>query len=112
MIETYKKQTSEFGAPNKKIRLPPSLVDLCIKLLIRSFFSLSFYLAAKYLLSVSHHFSRIEGQCNSDGLSHAQKTRIFDSLANWVLVQRNSLYIRMKMQREKREVSLVFVRLS
>ncbi|VDP17923.1 unnamed protein product [Onchocerca flexuosa] len=76
MIDTYKQKTKEFGAPNKKIRLPPSLVDLCI---------------------------RIEEQCTLECLNHQQKTRIFDLLANWVCVQRNSLYIRMKAHRDRHE---------
>ncbi|KAK6100854.1 HPC2 and ubinuclein domain family protein [Brugia pahangi] len=76
MIDTYKQKTKEFGAPNKKIRLPPSLVDLCI---------------------------RIEEQCTLEHFNHQQKTRIFDLLANWVCVQRNSLYIRMKAHRDRHE---------
>ncbi|KAM3724339.1 Ubinuclein-2 [Dirofilaria immitis] len=76
MIAIYKQKTKEFGAPNKKIRLPPSLVDLCI---------------------------RIEEQCTSEYFNHQQKTRIFDLLANWVCVQRNSLYIRMKAFRDRHE---------
>lgn len=44
MIESYKQKTKEFGAPNKKIRLPPSLVDLCIRFHFPSFREL-FYLA-------------------------------------------------------------------
>ncbi|VDM09712.1 unnamed protein product [Wuchereria bancrofti] len=78
MIDTYKQKTKEFGAPNKKIRLPPSLVDLCI---------------------------RIEEQCTLEHFNHQQKTRVFDLLANWVCVQRNSLYIRMKAHRDRHEVS-------
>uniref|UniRef100_A0A1I7V8D2 HUN domain-containing protein n=1 Tax=Loa loa TaxID=7209 RepID=A0A1I7V8D2_LOALO len=78
MIDTYKQKTKEFGAPNKKIRLPPSLVDLCI---------------------------RIEEQCTLEHFNHQQKTRIFDLLANWVCVQRNSLYIRMKAHRDRHEPS-------
>uniref|UniRef100_A0A915Q3Y4 Hpc2-related domain-containing protein n=1 Tax=Setaria digitata TaxID=48799 RepID=A0A915Q3Y4_9BILA len=76
MIDTYKQKTKEYGAPNKKIRLPPSLVDLCI---------------------------RIEEQCTLECFNHQQKTRIFDLLANWVCVQRNSLYIRMKAHRDRHE---------
>ncbi|MFH4975959.1 hypothetical protein AB6A40_002668 [Gnathostoma spinigerum] len=80
MIDSFKQKTREFGAPEKKIRLPPFLVDLCL---------------------------RIETQCSLERFNHQQKTRIFDMLANWVCVQRNSLYIRMKTQKEKREVSQV-----
>uniref|UniRef100_A0A0R3RY21 HUN domain-containing protein n=1 Tax=Elaeophora elaphi TaxID=1147741 RepID=A0A0R3RY21_9BILA len=78
MIDTYQERTRQYGAPNKKIRLPPSLVALCI---------------------------RIEEQCTMEHFNHQQKTRIFDSLANWVCVQRNSLYIRMKAYRDRLEVS-------
>lgn len=31
MIDTYQERTRQYGAPNKKIRLPPSLVALCIR---------------------------------------------------------------------------------
>lgn len=40
MVETYKQKTKEFGAPGKKIRLPPSLVDLCIKYILDDNFAL------------------------------------------------------------------------
>lgn len=40
MIDTYKQKTKEFGAPNKKIRLPPSLVDLCIRYGFKSYCSM------------------------------------------------------------------------
>ncbi|KAL4002143.1 HPC2 and ubinuclein domain family protein [Acanthocheilonema viteae] len=76
MIDTYQERTRQYGAPNKKIRLPPSLVALCI---------------------------RIEEQCTVEHFNHQQKTRIFDSLASWVCVQRNSLYIRMKAYRDRHE---------
>lgn len=48
---------------------------------------------------------RIEEQCTLECFNHQQKTRIFDLLANWVCVQRNSLYIRMKAYRDRHEVS-------
>ncbi|CAG9532724.1 unnamed protein product [Cercopithifilaria johnstoni] len=76
MIDTYQERTRQYGAPDKKIRLPPSLVALCI---------------------------RIEEQCTLEHFNHQQKTRVFDSLANWVCVQRNSLYIRMKAYRDRHE---------
>ncbi|VDM39391.1 unnamed protein product [Toxocara canis] len=77
MIETFKQKTREYGAPTKKIRIPPSLVDLCI---------------------------RIEEQCSAEGFNHHQKTRVFDMLSNWVSVQRNSLYIRMKAFKDRRAI--------
>ncbi|VDN05187.1 unnamed protein product [Thelazia callipaeda] len=76
MIDSFKQKTKAFGAPNKKIRLPPSLVDLCL---------------------------RIEEQCMSECFNHQQRTRVFDQLANWVCVQRNSLYIRMRAHRDRHE---------
>lgn len=47
---------------------------------------------------------RIEEQCVAEHFNHAQRTRVFDLLAGWISVQRNSLYIRMKAQKDKREV--------
>uniref|UniRef100_A0A915ANI2 Hpc2-related domain-containing protein n=4 Tax=Parascaris univalens TaxID=6257 RepID=A0A915ANI2_PARUN len=75
MIETFKQRTKEFGAPAKKIRIPPSLVELCI---------------------------RIEEQCSAEGFTHHQRTRVFDMISGWVCVQRNSLYIRMKAFKDRR----------
>uniref|UniRef100_F1KQL3 Ubinuclein-1 n=1 Tax=Ascaris suum TaxID=6253 RepID=F1KQL3_ASCSU len=78
MIETFKQRTKEFGAPAKKIRIPPSLVELCI---------------------------RIEEQCSAEGFTHHQRTRVFDMISGWVCVQRNSLYIRMKAFKDRRTES-------
>ncbi|VDK50974.1 unnamed protein product [Anisakis simplex] len=75
LVETFKQKTKEYGAPEKKIRLPPSLVDLCV---------------------------RIEEQCSIDGLNHHNKTRVFDVISKWVCVQRSSLYFRMKAYKDRK----------
>uniref|UniRef100_A0A914WJ49 Hpc2-related domain-containing protein n=1 Tax=Plectus sambesii TaxID=2011161 RepID=A0A914WJ49_9BILA len=80
MVKHFKDETRKFGAPDNKFRLHPEHVELCIK---------------------------IEEKCISDGMNMPQKSAVMDSLARWVQIQKQSLYIRIKVYKERKASGLL-----
>lgn len=50
---------------------------------------------------------RIEEKCIADGMNMPQKSAVMDSLARWVKIQKQSLYIRMKTYKDRKASGLI-----